>query len=167
MKKKTAIFVIGQRSSGKSTIIRSLTGVGRNKVHKVKNNKGEYVRAFAFLMSIQEIGMTKYPPASFLEQIEKKTKINRKDYDVLICPLRLVVREQETYGYPKYIQSTKNKGFDVKLVVIEVGQNGTKAVAADISIIKSYVIAQKIPILLINASGDPNNESSKLKDLYP
>lgn len=60
--KKYALFIVGERESGKSTLIRSLTGCGRNTVYNAKSLGGRTLRAFVFLSSPQEMGASNYPP---------------------------------------------------------------------------------------------------------
>lgn len=164
---KSAIFVVGDNSSGKSTLIRSLTGAARNQVYNVKNGRGQLVRAFVFLSSPQEMGMTKYPPQTFPDSIENKWHVDRNSYDVLISALRLDVRDQANYGYDKYIDSVRGKGFDVKIAVIENSWNNIRTDAGKLSAISSFAQDIQAPLMQLNASNDPNSESSRLKGFYP
>jgi GTPase SAR1 family protein len=164
---KSAIFVVGDNRTGKSTLIRSLTGAARNQVYNVKNGHGQSVRAFVFLSSPQEMGMTKYPPQTFPDSIEKEWRVDRNSYDVLISALRLDVRDQANYGYDKYIESVREKGFDVKVAVIEKSWNNTQTDAGKLSAISSFAQKIQVPLMRLNASNDPNSESARFKSFYP
>lgn len=167
MVNKSVIFVVGESSSGKSTFIRSLTGCGRNKVHNVKNIRGHSLRAFASLNAPQEMGMRRHSPQNFPESIETKYHVNRNDYDVLISALRLRVANQATYGYESYIQSMRGKGFAVKLAVIQTSWNGDHVDSAELSAINAFAQTNEISLICLNASNDPNRESSRIRDVYP
>jgi len=166
--KKYALFVVGERGSGKSTLIRSLTGCGRNKVYNVKSLGGQTLRAFVSLNSPQEMGMSNHPPHNFPQSIENKYGVGRNEYDILISALELVVRNSALFGYQRYIQSIQNQGFDVRLAVIETGWNNVPANSRELVTIKSYAQQRNIPLILVNASNDPNEESSRIRqNLYP
>lgn len=167
MTQQSVIFVVGEPIIGKSTIIRSLTGAARNQIYNLKNGSGELVRAFVFLSSIQEIGMTEYLPAIFLEKIESEWEVERDSYDIFICPLRLAVRDQATYGYESYIQSMRDKGFDVKIAIIDNNWNNAHADPHKIANIKDYAHKNGIALMVLDTSNDPNSESAKIKSFYP
>jgi GTPase SAR1 family protein len=167
--KKYALFIVGERNSGKSTLIRSLTGCWKSKVYNVRTLSGQPLRAFVSLSSPQEMGMSKkHPPHKFLQSIEEKYGVKRNDYDILISALELVVRNPVLYGYQKYIQNVQNKGFDVRLAVIKTSWRGIPADQKELVTIQSYAQKKNIPIILVDASTDPNVESSKIRQkLYP
>jgi len=165
---KYALFIVGERSSGKSTLIRSLTGCGRNKVYNVKTLSGQPLRAFVSLSSPQEMGMSNHPPQNFPRSIEDEYGAGRNDYDILISALELVVGNQALYGYQRYVQSVQNQGFDVRLAVIETTWNNVRADPNKLTAIQNFAQQRKIPLILVNASNDPNEESSGIRqNLYP
>jgi len=167
-KNKYALFVVGERDAGKSTLIRSLTGCGRNKVYDVKTLNGQALKAFVSLNSPQEMGMSNYPPQNFPQSIENKYNVKRNDYDILISALELVVGNQTQYGYQQYIQSVQSQGFDVRIAVIQTGWNNVAANPNELQAIQNFAQQGKIPLILVNASSDPNVESSKVRHaLYP
>jgi len=166
--KKYVLFIVGERDSGKSTLIRSLTGCGRNKVYNVRTLNGQPLRVFVSLSSPQEMGMSRHPPQNFPQSIENKYGVKRNEYEILISALELVVGNPALYGYQQYIQSVQNQGFDVRLAVIETSWNGTPANSNELATIQSYAQQRNIPIILVNASNDPNVESSRIRqNLYP
>jgi len=165
---KYALFIIGERDAGKSTLIRSLTGCGRNKVYNVKTLSGQPLRAFVSLNSPQEMGMSNHPPQNFPQSIESKYNVKRNDYDMLISALELVVGNQSQYGYQQYIQSVQNQGFDVRIAVIETSWNNVPANSNELTTIQSFAQQRNIRLTLVNASNDPNAESSRIRqNLYP
>jgi len=167
---KYAIFIIGERKSGKSTIIRSLTGCGRRKkreVWRVMSLSGQRLKAFIVHSSPQEMSVTKYPPNNFLQAFENEFGINRNDYDILISALELNVRDPQ-YSYKEYVSQTRNQGFDVRIAVINVWWNGTSEDPTKITDSQNFAQQNKIPITLVNASEDPNVAANKLRStLYP
>src|SRR5208337_221676 len=147
MVNKYAIFVVGEGRTGKSSLIRSLTGCGRNMVYNLKKIDGTVLKAFVSLNSPQEMGMDNYPPETFPKTIEDKHNVKREDYDVLISALRLTVRNPSVYGYQMYIESVVKQGFDVRLAVIAKSWNGIKTDSKDISAIKLFAKSKKIKII--------------------
>jgi GTPase SAR1 family protein len=167
-KKKYALFVVGERNSGKSTLIRSLTGCARNKVYNVRSLNGQPLRAFVSLSSPQEMGMLNHPPQNFPQSIETKYGVGRDQYDILISALELIVANQSMYGYQQYINSVLNQGFDVRLAVIQTNWNGTLANPAEVTAIRNFAQQRQIPTTFVDASNDPNVESSRIRTLlYP
>jgi GTPase SAR1 family protein len=165
---KYVLFIVGEVRSGKSSLIRSLTGCGRNKVYNVKNTSGKLLKAFVSLNAPQEMGMQRHSPQNFPKSIEDKYGINRNDYDVLISALRLSVTNQTLYGPQQYVQSLQNQGFDVRLAVIETAWNGTQANPQETASIKTYAQTKNISVISMDASNDPNEESSRIRQsLYP
>jgi len=167
MTNQSVIFVVGEGNSGKSTLIRGLTGCGRNKVYNVKNTAGNSLRAFVSLNAPQEMGMRTHSPQNFPESIETKYHVNRNDYDVLISALRLSVSNQAAYGYESYIQSVRRKGFAVKLAVIDTSWNSNHADPAELFTMNTFAQTNGITLIHLNASNDPNQESSRMRILYP
>jgi len=166
--RKYALFIIGLRGSGKSTLIRSLTGCSKNRVWNVKTLSGQPLRAFVSLSSPQELGMSNYPPSIFPQCIERRYGVNRNDYDVFISALELIVRNQTLYGYQNYIKSTQNQGFDVRMAVIRTTWDNINVNSNLITAAQNFAHQNKIPILLVDASKDPNEESSRIRqNLYP
>ena len=165
---KYALFIVGERGSGKSTLIRSLTGCGRNRVYNVRTLSGQPLRAFVSLSSPQEMGMSNHPPQNFPQSIENKYGVRRNDYDILISALELVVGNPALYGYQRYIQSVQNQGFDVRLAVIETSWNNVPANPNELSTIQNFARMNGLPPILVNATNDPNVESSRIRqNLYP
>jgi len=165
---KYALFIVGERNSGKSTLIRSLTGCGRNKVYNIRTLSGQPLKAFVSLSSPQEMGMLNHPPQNFPQSIEDKYGVGRNDYGILISALELVVGNPALYGYQQYIKSVQNQGFDVRLAVIQTSWNNIPANLNEVATIQSYAQQRNIPIALVNASNDPNEESSRIRrNLYP
>lgn len=168
MASKYVLFIVGEGKSGKSSLIRSLTGCGRNKVYNVKNTSGKPLRAFVSLNAPQEMGMKRHSPQNFPKSIEDKYGIDRNSYDILVSALRLSVSNQAEYGYEQYIQSVQSQGFEARLAVIEISWNNVQADPSEIAAIKTYARSNNITLILMNASNDPNEEAAKIRQkLYP
>ena len=164
--KKYAIFIVGERGSGKSTLIRSLTGYGK-RLWRVKSLSNRDIWAFIIHQSPQELSMRKYPPEDFPNAFERQFRVNRDEYDLLISALELRVRNP-AFGYQQYVQSVENQGFDVRLAIIETKWNGEVADQNDITMIQHFARQNNIPFVLLNASNDPNEEASRIRqNLYP
>jgi hypothetical protein len=72
---KYALFIVGRRS-GKSTIMRSLTGLGRIQrryTWNVKARNGQPLKTLVLHSSPQEPSMRKYPPLNFLTFLKKNS----------------------------------------------------------------------------------------------
>ena len=166
---KYAIFIIGNRGSGKTTLIRALTGVGRFKFPwNLRKLNGQPMKAFVLSSAIQEMGMRRYPPSTFPNNIEAAHKVNRKDYDILICPLEILVRNQQRYGYERYIENAIQQGFDSRIAVINIRQNGAPTNLNLINGCQAFSRQYKTRMVLANASDDPHVTSTYIRDnLYP
>lgn len=159
--------MVGDHRTGKSTLIRSLTGAARNKIYNVMNGNGQLVHIFVSFSSPQEMGMKKHPPANFPDSIEQKYGVNRSNYDAFISAMRLEVRDQGNYGYEQYVNSVRSKGFDVKIAVVENSWDNILTDVTKLSAVASFAQRIGCPFLKLDASNDPNAESSRLKTFYP
>jgi len=109
--KKYILFIVGEYDSGKSTLIRSLTGTWKSKVVNVKDLRGRPLKAFVSLSAPQELGLSKHPPSNFPASIEQRYRVRRNDYELLISALELVLssRSRAAFGYEKYINSVQGQ----------------------------------------------------------
>ena len=172
MDKKYILFIVGEYDSGKSTLIRCLTGTWRCKVVNVKDLSGQPLKAFVSLSAPQERGLSKHPPSNFPASIEQEYKVSRDDYKLLISALELKVspRSRASHGYEQYIHSVQRQRFDVRLAVIENSWDDKPADQNELSNIQVFARQVNItpPLLLANASNDPNEEANKIRrNLYP
>ncbi len=115
---KTCIFVIGDSDSGKSSVIRALTGCWRGGIRVLRTLSKKPIRILVVIGSLQEMVCKKFPPDKFLSELEKKFKIKRKDYDMIICALQVRLNSKK-YSYDKYLMGAKNKGLKVKAAIIK------------------------------------------------
>ncbi len=169
---KVILFIVGEYDSGKSTLVRSLTGTWRSKIINVKYISGNPLKAFVSLSAPQERGLAKNPPSNFPTSIEQAYKVSRNDYELLISPLELVVSpiSQAKYGYQQYILHVQRQGFDVRLAVIENSWDNKPADPIELSNIQFLAtqVTMSKPLLLVDASNDPNEEANKIRrNLYP
>jgi len=167
---KYAVFVIGERKSGKSTLIRSLTGCGgrrAGRIWRVKSLSGQPLKALIIDSSPQELGMSTYPPHDFPQAFEKKFGVSRNDYDLLISALELNVKNPY-YSYREYVDNTRKQGFDVRMTAINKRCDETQEDVARISEVQNFAQHNGIRLVLVDASGDPNVASSSVRNaLYP
>jgi energy-coupling factor transporter ATP-binding protein EcfA2 len=155
---KYALFIVGRRKSGKSTIIRSLTGLGRIRrghVWNVKARNGQLLKALVLHSSPQELSTRKYPPAKFPDVFEKELGVSRDKYDLLISALELDVRDPK-YSYQEYVENIRSKGFDVRIAVIKTCWNGEQEEQMKIQNAQEFAQKLNIPLMLIDSSDDPN-----------
>lgn len=164
---KYAIFVIGERDSGKSTLIRSLTGISvarKGKLWRIKSRSAQPMKAFVLLSAPQEMSVKKYSPNDFPQKLEQEFRVNRNNYDILITAMELSSR----VGYSQYILQTQNQGFGVRLAVINLRQDGTRENPVKIQSIQNFAQQNNVPMALIDASDDPNIAAGKIRNnLYP
>jgi len=170
--KKYILFIVGEYNSGKSTLIRGLTGSWKCKVVNVKDLRGQPLNAFVSLSAPQELGLSKHPPSNFPASIEQKYRVSRNDYKLLISALELVIssRSRKAYGYEQYINSVQRQGFDIRLAVIKNSWDNKHADPYELSNIQNFAKQVNItqPLLLVDASNDPNEEANKIRrNLYP
>jgi|GEM_PF-3176031 len=167
---KYALFIVGRRKSGKSTIIRSLTGLGRRlkgHVWNVKARNGRSLKALILHSSPQELGTGKYPPAKFPEAFEEELNVSRDRYDLLISALELQVKNPR-YSYQEYVRSAQSKGFDVRIAVIKTCWNSEQEEPTKIQNAQQFAQQLSIPLMLIDASDDPNVVANTVRNnLYP
>jgi ABC-type branched-subunit amino acid transport system ATPase component len=62
---KTCIFIVGDRGSGKTSTVKSLTGCSRNGLWTVRDLRNRSVRAFVLLSAVTEFGGEENPPDEF------------------------------------------------------------------------------------------------------
>jgi energy-coupling factor transporter ATP-binding protein EcfA2 len=167
---KYAIFIVGNRKSGKSTIIRSLTGLGRRlrgRAWNVRARNGQPLKALILHSSPQELDAGKYPPTDFPDAFERELNVSRDMYDILISALELQVRKSQ-YSYQEYVKSVLNKGFDVRIAVIKIRWNGKQERQTKIQKLQGFAQKLNIPLILIDASDDPNVAANTVRgNLYP
>jgi len=162
-----AILLLGEPKSGKSTLIRALTGVGRNRLVHLRSLGGSRLRVFVVDTSPHEMGMRKYPPRNFLNKFERKWGIRRSQYDVFIGSLHPNARRPE-FLPERYIESLIAQGFDVRVAIIEKTWDGRMQDLSDISRIENFLRERNIRMMRVDASKDPNEEAGKIRrELYP
>ncbi len=162
-----AILLLGGPKSGKSTLIRALTGVYRNRLVHLKSLGGSRLRAFVVDASPHEMGMRKHPPRNFLNMFERKWGIRRNQYDMFIGSLHPNARRPE-FLPERYIESLIAQGFDVKVAIIEKSWDERMQDSSSISRIETFLKGRNIRTIRVDASGDPNEEASMIRhELYP
>ncbi|MDO8727118.1 MAG: hypothetical protein Q7J35_13700 [Candidatus Methanoperedens sp.] len=160
---KTCIFIVGDRRSGKTSTIKSLTGCSRNGLWTVRSLNKKPLMAFVVLSAITELGGNENPPNKFPDSLEKRFDVNRNKYKILICPFEL--NTWEKYSLDKYIQNARSQSFHVKVAVIEKDYSDS---SYDISNIRDICKKLKTPLLILNITNDYNEESRKIrKKFYP
>ena len=159
----TCIFVVGTRDAGKTSMIRSLTGCGfKARLWNVRNKQQKKLRAFVITSAITEISGRKNPPDKFPKSLEKRFKVKRDQYDLLICPFELDTWGR--YSFDKYVQAAIKRRFKVKVAIIKKAWDGyTHNISKINKVCKQY----KLKKLVLDASKDYNKESSKIKKFYP
>ena len=158
---KTCIFIVGDRHSGKTSIVRSLTGVTREGLWDVKNRQGTERKALVLVSAITERCARENPPNKFPSSIEKEFGISRNDYDILICPFEL--RTWEKYSLDKYIDNATIEGFTVKVAIIRTTWDGQ---SSDIQHIEEICRQKGLTPLILDASNDYNPESAKIRTQF-
>lgn len=162
-----ALFIVGGRGSGKSTLIRALTGFGRKRPWRVKSLSGKDIYALIIHQSPQELGMKKYPPEDFPDIFEKEYGVAREKYSLLISALEIYVRDPH-YSYMEYINQTLKKGFKVGMAIIDKRWNGTIENKKRIRDAQNFAVSKGIPYILVDATLDPNVVANKIRSkLYP
>ena len=155
---KDAIFVIGPRGGGKSTILRSLTGTWKHEVRRLITRDGQRKESFVIIQSPQERS-PKIAPDDFPEAYEETYAVNRDAYDLLIAPLELDESNPD-FSFEKYIQSVQGKDFEVrKIGVIARTQNGTFVDLTPLQILPNVA---RLKVKLIDAFNDPHTEARKI-----
>ncbi len=159
---KTCIFIVGKGKTGKSSIIRGLTGCWIDSFWKINDLSGNRIWAMVLLSAIGE-----RPPVSvenFLEELEaqiRKKKRNKgfsEKYRLIICPIRITPAK-------KYIESAITKGLNVKVAGIETDWKGT---SINLKGIGAWCDQKNVPYLSLNANNDDNVESGKIRQkFYP
>ena len=82
------IFILGYQGSGKSSIIRALTGSRQIELRDLRSINGRLLPVLVNLRSPQERGCEDHPPDSFPESIEKLAGVSRDAWDVLVSALQ-------------------------------------------------------------------------------
>ena len=72
------------------------------------------------------------------------------------------------YSYKQYINSTRRKGFDVRIAVISKYWNGKLEDNGKVRDAQNFANSNGIPLILVDASEDPNAAANKIRNkLYP
>jgi energy-coupling factor transporter ATP-binding protein EcfA2 len=167
-RKKTAILVIGDYSSGKSSIIRALTGIhGHNYIWRVRGLDGRNIKAFVIISSLQEDGDTKYfdpNKDNFISKLENRYKVEHDKYELLICPIE--IRITRLYTFNTYANAFISNNYRVKLACIKKDWEGNKS---DIRLVESFAHDNDLPLEILDIfKNDEHLESRKVRDnLYP
>ena len=82
------IFILGYQGSGKSSIIRALTGSRQIELRDLRSIDGRLLPVLVNLRSPQERGCEDHPPDSFPESIETLAGVSRDVWDVLVSALQ-------------------------------------------------------------------------------
>ena len=160
---KTCILIIGNSWTGKTSIIRALTGCGRSGLWNVKSKRGDSKKALVIMGSPQEINKKKHSPENFPKSLENK--YDGDEYDIFICSLQTRPIDIK-YGYDKYIESIDRRRFDVKVAVIEKDWEGRPNIR--LHGIEDFCNDNRIPIIKIDASNDDHVEAGKIRrEFYP
>jgi energy-coupling factor transporter ATP-binding protein EcfA2 len=109
---KTVIAILGQGDSGKSTIIRSLTGVYSERELGYRYNiEGEPKPINAYIITVA-------PPEEHRKKEPRDFRsIIDKCYDLIVIPLRIKGRNN-AYKFPEYLELFVNAGCKVYTFVI-------------------------------------------------
>ncbi len=174
---KTAIFVIGEKNSGKTSVIRALTGQsGNNHCWYVMSRKRRKIPAFVITSALQEDKGTKKIPLNddFLKNLEKRYKIKKENckYELLICPLEINVRKP-LHTFNEYLDFFINLNlFKVKVAII---RGSWREPPADNNLLNRYNKALNFVrehhldrVVLKIYNSDEHLEANKLRrQLYP
>ena len=160
---KTCIFIVGDINSGKTSMVRSLTGITREGIWKVKNTQGTERNALVLTSALSErkpCGRNK-KPENFPNFLEEEFGVTRNEYDILICPAELIT--QKKYALDKYIDKAKSEGFTVKVAIIQTTYDNQ---TSDITSIQEICREKGLTPLLLDASNDYNPESAKIRNQF-
>ncbi len=182
---KTAIFIIGEYVSGKTSTIRALTGItGQNYRWEVRTLGGRKIWALVITSALQENPEIKtLAPTSpnFIIDLEKKFEelydVKSTDYELLICPLEIRV-SRRLYPFDDYLRTFASNGFDVRVACIEnwwdyknsqiSSVNGTSGFSTFQNITTTVPQIKIPPIRLDIYNSDEHMEARKVRDnLYP
>ncbi|MGD0330097.1 MAG: hypothetical protein ABSB40_06570 [Nitrososphaeria archaeon] len=161
---KTAIFLVGDYNSGKSSIVRALTGCSRARIWKVINASGRKINALVILSTFQENPIKAIiPPEDLPNELERQYG----DYELLICPIE--ISHSEDHKSEEYLKSFMSKKYDVKITLIEKGYDGRSPAPSDLSRVRDFASTNGITLLPLDISNsDEHTESRKIRDkLYP
>jgi len=167
---KTCIFIVGDRSSGKSTIIKRLTKCNEEGVWDVQSKSSEPLTAFVLLSAIAERGLKKkkHYPYNFPSSLEEEKGVKREDYDMLICPfeIRTGLWKNKDCSIDKYIQKARDEDFEVKVAIIEQSYGGNAHdLPQKLEKTKEMCIREGVTPLPLDANQD---ESRKIREnFYP
>ncbi len=160
------IFILGYGSSGKSTLIRALTGARQIGIYLLRSNDDHIIRALVNHSSPQERGCEDHPPDDFPSSIEELAGKEPDDWDVLISALQ--IRYNSSCPHIEYIDASLNQDFIVKIALIERDQDRESIDVAKVLDIQTYCEQKGIELVLVDAVKDPNVEANKIREkLFP
>jgi len=166
---KTAIFVVGDAGSGKSSVIRALTGYGgRVYLWEVRNLAGNPINAFILLMSLQEDAKLKNikPNPHLYEEIENEKDVRHDDYELFVCPLQINPAKPGLYNFDEYLQAfIDSNEFDVRIALIENSWNTSQV---NVTRVKNFIASHNLRSINLDVNNDEHLEARKVRDnLYP
>ena len=159
------IFILGYQGSGKSSIIRALTGSRQIELRDLRSIDGRLLPVLVNLRSPQERSCEDHPPDSFPESIEKLVGVSRDVWDVLVSALQYTPQESEC-PYEEYVTTSIEKGFEVKIAFIERKQNRSSLSKREIYEVQDFCDRVDIPIVLVDAAMDPSVEANRIRDTF-
>jgi len=167
---KTIIFVIGAYESGKTSIVKALTGSHGRKTKSnnprlwyVRTLNGNRILALVLWSALQEDSELKnVPPSKIIEKLEE---MYGNEYELIVCPLELNVGGN-LYDFTLYLDVFIANGYDVRVSAIENSWNGR---IANISRVRNYLLNKNLPTVILDiGNSDAHMESRKVRDnLYP
>lgn len=158
--KKTCIFIVGKGKTGKSSIVRGLTGCWCDCFWQVTDLSGNRILAMVLLSAIGE-----RPPVSsenFVVELEaqvRKKKRNKgfsDNYSLIICPIR-------PRPAKRFIEAALRLDLDVKVAGIETAWNGQQP---NLYGIGDWCVQKSIPYLPLNTSNDYNPEAGRIRQTF-
>lgn len=158
---KTCIFIVGDRDSGKTSIVKSLTGCSKNGLWYVRTLSNKRLSAFVLLSAITEFGGKKNPPHKFPKSLEDKFHVKRHEYKILICPFEL--KTWGKYSIDKYIQNARRNRFNVKVAVIKQDYTGQNY---DITNIRNICRQINVQLLPLDITRDYVIEANRIRNAF-
>ena len=163
---KTCIFIVGDKSAGKSSTVRSLTGYGKSTkriIWNLRKDNGDIITSFIVNSAITELKpqTQEHLPQNFPDSLEKQFEVNRNQYELLICTFRL--NTPKKYAFEEYIKKAKSEGFDVKIAIIE---KGWEEITDDINHILDICKRQNVEYLTLDLTKDYHPEAGRIRTKF-
>jgi hypothetical protein len=160
---KTCIFIVGDKGSGKSCLIRSITGIGQTRDHLwiLRKKNGEMLPCLVQINSIGDENLKDITLDVFPRRIEVEHGVDHDAYEILICAVRRI----SVFDFKDLLIRSMKEFDHVSVAAIKRDYDGKPYATI---LIDKECKALSIPFLNIDLTKDYHPEAGRIRsDFFP